>query len=434
MRNRNTFLTLALLAAAMMGIASNASAVQIQAGDAIKLDFSLAGDGDGGNLADWNQFGALGGAADNIAAGNVKRHGGGTFDNVSINFANAIAGRVNNDGNSANWGGTAGDQYYELGTDDIYFHGSATDLQVTLGGLDTSLDYNVRIYSLINNSNTTDRFVVSDGTGTLTAQNTRSFRFNAPTLEGAGTVFNGVSLNASNELVVSVENVGSAFYPLNALVIEAADPVKGSDVWQVDVNGTGNPQVMSGRGFLGGGDVWNDFRVNHHAGTSVNPSANLNDSDGNATGVTFNVQGTVSGFNNAGPDPVRADYLFVNAGGASANIDWSLEGLSSGQTYELFAYAGGIGGRDFNMLIDTNGDGDLGDETAFNVAFGGRLFEELIASSNGSIIGQILNDGHEGNFAGFELRQVSQAVPEPTTATLGLIGLAGLMVRRRRAA
>jgi len=191
----------------------------IRAGDVIKLDFSTAGDADGGSLADWNQVGAAG---TDIPAGRVVRHGDAALvDGVAISFANFVTGRVNNDTNAAGWGGTAGDPYYVPAADDIYFHGVADDLDVTFGGLDPGLGYNVRVYSLIANApGSTERFAVTDRDGTRSMANTRADRWNAATLEAAGTVFTGITVNAEREIVVTVEDVSNPFYPLNAIVVE----------------------------------------------------------------------------------------------------------------------------------------------------------------------------------------------------------------------
>ena len=190
------------------------------AGDVIKLDFSTAGDADGGLLADWNQVGAAGNA---IPAGGVVRHGdAGLLAGVAITFTNFVVNNVNNDANAGGWTGTTGDPYYVLGADDIYFHGKADDFSATFSGLSPNLGYNVRVYSLIGSApGNTERFVVTDRGGTLAAQNTRAERWSAAALEAAGTVFTGVTVNAEREVIVTVEDVNSVHYPLNAIVLES---------------------------------------------------------------------------------------------------------------------------------------------------------------------------------------------------------------------
>jgi hypothetical protein len=199
----------------------------IVGGDVIKLDFSTAGDADGGSVADWNQVGA---SSPDIAMWNVIRHGDGAYlDDVAISFANFIDSRVNNDGNANNWGGTGADPYYIQAVDDIYYHGGAADLSVTFSGLDSVLTYDVRVYSLIGTApGNIDKFIVTDGTGTRSIQNTRTTRWSATTLMSAGTLFTGVSPNASDEITVTVEDVTSPYYPLNAIVLEANTPSQGT--------------------------------------------------------------------------------------------------------------------------------------------------------------------------------------------------------------
>jgi len=202
---------------ASLAFAVSAHAVPLAPGDAIKLDFSSAGNGDGGSLADWNVITN----STTLPAGSVLRHGGGTVDGASVSFTNMVAGNFNNDGSAGNWPGTGADPFYVLGADDIYFHGSGNDLEVTFGGLNPAFDYVVRVYSLINGQSTTDTFVVTDGLGFQSVTNTRNTRWNAATLEAGGTVFSGLQLNASNQLVVRVQDVGSVFYPLNAITVQA---------------------------------------------------------------------------------------------------------------------------------------------------------------------------------------------------------------------
>lgn len=208
-----------LLAAVALG-AQGAHAALLVGGDVIKLDFSRAGDGDGGSLADWNQV------ADASTLSNVKRHGAATtIDGVSISFTNLIPGRFNNDATSGGWGGTAADPYYIRAADDIYFHGNTNDLSVTFSGLNASLSYTVRLYSLIGGQTTTDTFVVTDGAGFQSVTNRRDQRWNAATLEAAGTVFTDLQLDGNGQLVVRVQDVGSPFYPLNAIVVQAVGTV-----------------------------------------------------------------------------------------------------------------------------------------------------------------------------------------------------------------
>lgn len=70
-----------------LGTMISVSAAVIADGDVIKLDFATAGDGDGGSIADWNQV-STGLNTTGITAGNVKLHGGGTVDGVTIAFTN----------------------------------------------------------------------------------------------------------------------------------------------------------------------------------------------------------------------------------------------------------------------------------------------------------------------------------------------------------
>ncbi len=204
-----------------LGTMISVSAAVIADGDVIKLDFATAGDGDGGSIADWNQV-STGLNTTGITAGNVKLHGGGTVDGVTIAFTNLQTGSFNNDGGAANWGGTAADAYYELATDDIYFHNDAdaADFSVTFGGLDDSLSYNLRSYTLIGNSGgTTYTYSVSDGGGTQNYSGTNTSRWTAGTLEAAGTVFSDLQTDGSGNITVTYSDPNAL--AMNAIVLEA---------------------------------------------------------------------------------------------------------------------------------------------------------------------------------------------------------------------
>lgn len=197
---------------------------RLAVGNAIKLDFSTAGNADGGDMSDWNQVGATG---SNFPAGTVIRHGDGRpLEGVTISLNNYINGRVNNDGASGNWPGTSTDPYYVLGADDIYFHGASNDLEVVFGGLDPGMAYSLRLYSLINNNGGfVDRFVVQDAAGPHTIQLTRSARWNAATLEDAGMVFDDLRADLNGEIRFRVEDVSNPYYPLNAVVLVATTEI-----------------------------------------------------------------------------------------------------------------------------------------------------------------------------------------------------------------
>ena len=191
------------------------------------------------------------------------------------------------------------------------------------------------------------------------------------------------------------------------------DPSTTVALWSVDIEGTAGgahgvpPDTQSGvEGIYGLGNTWNSFLVTSHPGTMTNPSMPLVDQDGTASPVRFSIEGTVSAWNNASADPLRGDYLFIRAGSAAADISWRIAGLVPGATFEMIVYGNSANGRDFNMAIDTDADGSLADEVARNVSSAGRLFTGITAGTGGLILGNMTNTGHEGNWAGFQLRQV----------------------------
>lgn len=440
-----------LLGTVMVGLIALAASAQgaIVVGDVIKLDFSTAGDGDGGSLADWNQ---TTNAVTAIPAGSVVRHGDGAIvSGLAITFSGG-GGGFNNDGAAGNWPGTAADPYYVLAADDIYF--GPGPVTTTFSGLDTSLAYDVRISCLIgNNAGATDTFTATNGAGTASTSTLRGARWAAPTLEAGGSVFSDLAPDGSGNLNVTVANTagGGGYYPLNAIVLEAVPPPPpvNDTLWSVDIQGNGstlfgqsNPALlMNGvEPNYGRGQVWNPFDVpGHNLPAQNDPSVALLDSEGNATGVTLTIHGPTAGWGGTGGsggqlDLVR-DYLFVDAGNVAGdlNADWTLSGLDPNHIYELHAYGGVV--RDMLFAVDTNGDGSLLDEFAQLVNANGLLFGPITPDAQGNIIGTMANGtgDAEGNWSGFQLRDITplnDVIPEP--CTLALLGLGGLALLRRR--
>lgn len=176
---------------------------------------------------------------------------------------------------------------------------------------------------------------------------------------------------------------------------------------------------------FGAASVWNRL-----AGTNPNPPnpsfAALLDSTGSATSVSFSVTGNVGFFNFGGTAPTDAlfrDYLFFNAAVTySAQIDWRISGLIPNAVYQMVLYGASTDvARTFNMLVDTDGDGDLTDESPVAVVTLGSLatpaagqlgyLPSITASASGAIIGRGVgtnppSNPNEADWAGFQLAVV----------------------------
>jgi len=148
--------------------------------------------------------------------------------------------------------------------------------------------------------------------------------------------------------------------------------------------------------------VWNAITLPGHPNVALDPSFDLVDAKGDDSGVTFSLTGTVSSWTNAaGNDALANDYLFVNAGNANPSAAWEISGVTAQSEFTFYAY-GGIA-RDMLLTVDTNGDGDLSDETPTSVGTVGLEFTGT-AGSDGRIIGSIdPGNSGEANWGGFQL-------------------------------
>ena len=164
------------------------------------------------------------------------------------------------------------------------------------------------------------------------------------------------------------------------------------------------PVLMSGFEVRAGivTDVWNAINIPGHPNTATDPSFDLLDSNGDETGVSLSFTGTISSWSNTpGNDPLTDDYLFVNAGNADVSAAWELSGLSPLSEFTLFTY-GGLA-RDMLLTVDTDGDGDLTNETPTSIDINGFEFTGTVGA-NGSILGSIdPGASNEANWGGFQL-------------------------------
>ena len=398
----------------------------IQPGDAIKLDFSTAGDGDG-VLTNWNSVGS------NAPINNpIRDSDGAPLTGVSVAFTNMINGRFNNDGNAAGWGGTAGDPHYSLGADDIYFHGQDPDLSVTFSGLDPDLGYNVRIYSLIDNASTGDWFSVTDGAVGRGVQNTRNARWAAATLEDAGMVFTGLTANANGEMVISVHDVGNIYYPLNAIVLEATDPPPPrvlEDTWDFETGDLTGWNVLTS-GVPGDNLVFttagNQPAVQPHSG-----SYDVSTIQGNYWIRTW--EGEVLGNSDGHTGIIETDpfelgrealFTMVVGGGNhpfTGDPDQPAGNITSVNLERLVAPG------DWEMIFTATGSNE---NAMFPVSWDASAF-------GGDTVRLRIYDTHTGGWGHIDVDNIiyTTAVPEPAgicLMALGLIGIFGLGWRRTR--
>lgn len=153
--------------------------------------------------------------------------------------------------------------------------------------------------------------------------------------------------------------------------------------------------------------------------------------------VTFNRSGWSAGSIGSPSIGLFNSYLHNNAGGAQT---FSLSGLDMTKTYNIVIYSAQSGGWNrggtFDLVAGTYVGPDpkstTGDQQAtFAEGINYVRFDNITAAAGG-IISFSGTNGPEGIniFNGFEIQSV-QAVPEPSAAMLGGLGLL-LLVRRRR--
>ena len=250
MKNKNIRSTWSVLIACILTVALPAQryAAPIAVGDVIKLDLGDSGDADGDplTLTDWNQVTT--GANATVAAGTVKRHSDGAIvDQVSILVSggnDTTNTGQNNDPNSAGWAGLINDPYYnnEALTDLIFGFGPNT-LTITFSGLNTNLEYTLRAYTLIDESNRDVIVSVVGGTGTIMrGPESRSTLFQTTPL-AEDLIFEQLQPASGGNLSVTISSDTHGVIG-NAIVLEVVGqgtpgPDNGIGIEKVDLDANG---------------------------------------------------------------------------------------------------------------------------------------------------------------------------------------------------
>ncbi len=139
------------------------------------------------------------------------------------------------------------------------------------------------------------------------------------------------------------------------------------------------------------------------------------------------------------PDALRHDFWQA---GSSTPVEWNINGLIPGGSYEMVFYTGMPAfppALAFGAIIQLDADGqnaNLELSQVVNYVDGAFYFPAIVADASGAIHGSFGEVPGQfpgtGTWSGFQLSGPG-AVPEPTTAVLaGLMTLATLVVRRNR--
>ncbi len=190
-------------------------------------------------------------------------------------------------------------------------------------------------------------------------------------------------------------------------------------------------------GFGGAGDVWNDITFTPPGWFYQDPCmVNLVDSTGSATGVDFTSTGVIGAYSVGwmGTNDLTPDGLYVWPGNdgslpdgtpitSTDDVAWELSGLAPGGSYQMANYSSASTSYNLDMTIDTDGDGDLSDETPFTVVVDEfPAITSIIAGASGTIIGSATTSAgvSEGHWSGFQLIQDADPVGGISPTTLSL--------------
>ena len=234
-----------------------------------------------------------------------------------------------------------------------------------------------------------------------------------------------------NVRIVFGDNATPSVVQSQEFTFEVLDALKASKIVNIDINGVRNPQepgpTYVGQGAAGGGTVFNGLMADCRLSDGQNDDnvtvtgSNLSDSVGDATSIGFTISPVGGEHAPAASDPnsinaMLADYLWVNlAGQTSGSADFTISGLGTNTTVDLYFYQRGDGPGVYDIpgTIETT----LGSVGGYNS--GNTKYFKNVPVTNGQLTGTFSATSGYGLISGLTI-----ALPIPATTIPGPIRIA----------
>jgi hypothetical protein len=204
------------------------------------------------------------------------------------------------------------------------------------------------------------------------------------------------------------------------------------DIISVNLRSDNTSSTPTGAAVIGViGDTWTQITGTGWE-SAINGTYALNKTTGASSGVsmTFSGQANAHGNANASNLDVFESGFFLGEGETTATITFS--GFTAGTIIDLYLYAGGWTtgeGATFNFGSAQTATNTVDIETTYNLGNNYVKFSGLVANGSGNITGTWTNPNTYSVFNGAQIEVT--AIPEPSAALLGGLGLLALLRRRR---